>query len=79
MNESLYIAVFVVSGFIKKLLSIDYVNIYLLSISFQKIFVGGKECEGYPALLISYSLTLIYHISSNRRRTLSASLSTDIE
>ena len=34
INESPYIALFVVSGSIKKLFSIDYVNIYLFSIFF---------------------------------------------
>ena len=39
INESRYIAVFVVSESIKKLFSIDYVNIYLFSIFFfQQIF-----------------------------------------
>ena len=32
INESRYIALFVVSGSIKKLFSIDYVTIYLFSI-----------------------------------------------
>ena len=35
INESRYIALFVVSGSIKKLFSIDYVNIYIFSIFFQ--------------------------------------------
>ena len=35
INESRFIALFVVSGSIKKLFSIDYVNIYIFSIFFQ--------------------------------------------
>ena len=46
VNESQYIALLVVSISIKKLFSIDYVNIYIFSIFcldiFQQILPGGK-------------------------------------
>ena len=35
MNESRYIALFVISGFIKKLFLIDYENIYLFPLFFS--------------------------------------------
>ena len=43
LNESRYIALFVVSGSIKKLFSIDCVNIYLFSIFFSIDFSGWKS------------------------------------
>ena len=43
INESQYIVLFLVSGSIKELFPIDYVNIYLLSIFFlQFIWDGGN-------------------------------------
>ena len=45
INESRYIALFVVSGSIKTLLSIDYVNIYLFSIDFSIDFSWWKSVE----------------------------------
>ena len=42
-NESRYIALFVVSGSIKKVFSIDCVNIYLFSIFFSIDFVQWKS------------------------------------
>ena len=44
INESHDIALLVVSGFIKKLFSIDYINIYLLPIFFQYTFCLVKKC-----------------------------------
>ena len=44
VNESRYIALFVVSGSIKKLFSIDYVNIYLFSIIFFNRFFPVEVC-----------------------------------
>ena len=52
VSKSRYIALFVYSRSIKKLFSVDCVNIYLFSIFFQSIFLGGKGW-GYPALFIS--------------------------
>ena len=80
MNESWYIALFVVSGFIKYLSLIDYVNIYLffLNIFFNR-FSPVERCGVTPHCLYCDSLSLIYHISSNRCRTLAAPLSTRIE
>ena len=43
MDESLYIALFVVSGFIKYLFLIDYVNIYLFSVAFSIDFPQWKS------------------------------------
>ena len=43
INESRYIVLFVVSGSIKKLISIDYVNIYLFSIFFSIKFAWWKS------------------------------------
>ena len=40
VNESRYIALFVVSGSIKKLVLIDFVNTYLFSIFFSIVFVN---------------------------------------
>ena len=40
VNESRYIALFVVSGFIKKSCLIDFANIYLFSISFSEVFAN---------------------------------------
>ena len=51
-NELQYIALFAVSGSIKKLSSIDYVNIYLFSIFSQYVFLGGNVW-GYPILLVT--------------------------
>ena len=51
-NESRYVEFFVVSGSIKRLFSIDYVNVFLFSIFLQWILPGGKVW-GYPTLLIS--------------------------
>ena len=45
VNESRYIALLVVSGSIKKLFSIDYVNISLLSVYFSIDFAGWKVVE----------------------------------
>ena len=78
MKELRCIALFAVIGFIKKLSLIDYVNIYLFLIFFQLIFPCGKV-RVTPHCLYRDSLTLIYHISSNRRRTLAALLITPIE
>ena len=43
VNESWYIALFLVNGSIKKFFSIDNVNIYLLSISFSIDFACWKS------------------------------------
>ena len=43
VNESRYIALFVVSGSIKKLFSFDYVNIYLFSMLFSIDIVRWKS------------------------------------
>ena len=52
VNDSQDIALFLVSGPIKKLFSIDCVNIYLFLIFFQQI-LPGRKVWGYPTLLIS--------------------------
>ena len=53
LNESRYIALFVVSGSIKMLFSVDCVNIYLSQqLSFLYIFFNLKV-QGYPILLVS--------------------------
>ena len=52
INESQYIALSVVNGFMKKLFLIDYVNIYLFSLFFSIDFARWKV-SGYPTLLIS--------------------------
>ena len=49
VNESRYIALFVVSGSIKKLFSFDYVNIYLFSKLFSIDFVQWKSV-GLPRI-----------------------------
>ena len=46
-NRSRYIALFVVSGSIKKIFLIDYVNIYLFSIFFSIDFARWKS-KGLP-------------------------------
>ena len=58
-NEILYIALFVVSGSIKKLSSIYYVNIYLFSIFFFKKYCLVEKCGVTPHCLYRDSLTLI--------------------
>ena len=63
INESRYFALFVVSGSIKKIFSIDYVNNYLFSIFFSIDFLGGKVW-GYPHCLYHDSLTLINLLKS---------------
>ena len=45
VKESRYIALLMVSGSIKKLFSIDYVNISLLSVYFSIYFAGWKVVE----------------------------------
>ena len=68
VNEWRHIALFVASRYIRKLSSIDYVNIcfsesivfakiYLFSILFQKILPGGKVW-GYPSFLISLFINI---------------------
>ena len=91
VNESQYIALFVVSGYIKSFLidfdtiylfliflfnsfcqhlpslnifSIVFVNIYLISILFQKILPGGKML-GYPKLAISWLINFNLANSGN--------------
>ena len=66
VNESRYIALFVVSGYIKKIFLMDCVNIYLFSLFFKIVFANiyvfsiffSKEFArwksvGLPTLLIS--------------------------
>ena len=55
VNESKYTALFVVSGSVKKLFSIDSVNIYLSSIFFSIDF-GRWKSVGLPyiALIVIY-------------------------
>ena len=55
VNESRYIALFVVSGSIKKLFSIDCVNIYIFYYFFQLILPGGKVWD-YPTYCDSLTL-----------------------
>ena len=76
MKESRYrcIALFVVSGFIKYLFLI---NIYL-NIFFNR-FSPEEKCGVTPHCLYRDLLTLIYHISSNRRRAVAAPLITHVE
>ena len=47
-----YIALFVFSRSMKKLFSIDYVNISFLNTFFNRFF-PGEQAYGYPTLLIS--------------------------
>ena len=49
INESRYVALFAVSGSIKKLFSIDYVNAYLFSIFFSIDFSQWKSV-GLPRI-----------------------------
>ena len=63
MNESRYIALFVIGGFIKQLFLINYVNIYLFSIFFNR-FSSVERCGVTSHCLYRDSLTLTYHISS---------------
>ena len=58
VNESWYIALFVFTGSIKKLFSIDYVNIYLLSTFFAIDFTWWKSMGLPHFALYSDSLTL---------------------
>ena len=59
INEARYIALFVVSGSIKKLFSIYCINIYLLSIFFFNRFCSLEKCGVTPrCLYIRNSLTL---------------------
>ena len=51
INDSQYIALFMVRRPIKKLFWIDYVNTHLFSIFFKYILPSGKVW-GYPTLLI---------------------------
>ena len=53
INESRYLALFVVSGSVKKLFSIDCANIYLLYYFFQNNLHSGKK-QGYHTLFISW-------------------------
>ena len=69
VNESQYIALCVVSGSIKKLLSIDCVNIYFSQsivnyVSFLDIFSIDLKVWAYPTLVISWfiSFNLIFLI-----------------
>ena len=56
INDSQSIALFVVSGSIRNLFSIDCVNIYLFPIFFKK-FCPVEKCGKSPTLLILDSLT----------------------
>ena len=60
INESRYIALFVVSGSIKKLFSINYVNIYLFS-TFFAIDFSRKNCRVNLHCIYPDSLTLRYY------------------
>ena len=44
INESRYIALFVISGSVKKLFPIDYVNIYMFLIFFVSRFCPVEKC-----------------------------------
>ena len=60
INESRYIALFLVSGSIKKLLSIDCVNIFFSqSIDNNAFSVFFQKCGVTPHCLYRDSLTLI--------------------
>ena len=54
---SRYIALFAVSGYMKKLFSIDYVSIYLFSASFFHRFCVVEKCGFTPDCLYRDSLT----------------------
>ena len=58
VNESRYISLFVFSGSIKKLFSIDCVNIYLFSIFFSTSFTRGKRIGVTQPCFHRDSLTL---------------------
>ena len=66
-NRLQYMASYVVSGSIKKLLSIDYVNIYLFSIFFFNRLKPVEKCGVTPHCLYRDSLTLklYFHLPSN--------------
>ena len=53
INEPQYIALIVVSGSIKKLFSIDCVNIYFSQSIINYLFLIDLNVWGYPTLLIS--------------------------
>ena len=53
INEVQYISLFVVSGSIKKLFSIDWVNIYFSQSMVNYLFLIDLKVRGYPTLPIS--------------------------
>ena len=60
LNESRYIALFMVSGSIKKLSSIDYFNIYLVSL-FRSIYFARWKRVGLYHYLHRESMTLTHN------------------
>ena len=70
INESQYIALFVVCGTIKKLFSIDCVNIYFSQSIVNYLFSIGLKVWGYPTLLISWFINfkLFFFAKKSRPR-----------
>ena len=60
INESQYITLFVVSGFIKQLFSIDFVNNYFSQSIVNYLFSIDLKVWGYPTLLISWFINFDY-------------------
>ena len=58
INKSWYIALFMVSGFIKKPFWIDYDNIYCFSMFFSNRFCQAEKCAVAPHCSHRDSLTL---------------------
>ena len=62
-NESWYIELLVVSGFIKELFSIDYINIYLFSIFFFDRFCSvekyGVPHNAYIVIYYLFDITVL--------------------
>ena len=54
INKSQYIALFVVSGSIRKLFSIDCVNVYFSQSIINYFFSIDLKLRGYPTFLISW-------------------------
>ena len=63
INESQYIALFVVSGSIKKTFSVDCVNIYFSQSAVSYLFLIDLKVWGYPTLLISWFINFKYFYS----------------
>ena len=79
INEPWYIALFMVSGSIKKLSSIDYVNIYHYSIFFNR-FCPDEKCgvirhcfyrDSLTLICFQYTIVIIFQVHIQKYLTLS--------